>query len=94
LPEAGELGCSGEVSRVYSTCDTRRVTLLKHPAISHEWRKDWVVITRNGTYPCSFGSNKKYLELRMNFFPVSLTGKKFIRNSRYFLLFNWKKVHS
>jgi hypothetical protein len=28
------------------------VTILTNSVISHEWWKDWIVITINGTYPC------------------------------------------
>ena len=31
--------CSGKVGSSYSTCDTRRATLVTNPVISHEWGK-------------------------------------------------------
>jgi hypothetical protein len=37
-----------------STSDTRRVNLVKNPVISHEYGKDWEVLTTSGTYPWSF----------------------------------------
>jgi hypothetical protein len=46
---------SGRVSSSCSTSDTRRFTLVTKPVISHEWGKDRIVITTNGTYPGSFG---------------------------------------
>ena len=45
---------SGRVSSSCSTSDTRRFTLVTNPVISHEWGKDRIVITTNGTYPGSF----------------------------------------
>ena len=36
------------ISRSCSTCGIRRITLVTNPVISHEWRKDRIVITTNG----------------------------------------------
>jgi hypothetical protein len=46
-----ELGCSGRVKTFCSTSGTRRVNLVTNPVISHEWGKDWEVLTTSGTYP-------------------------------------------
>ena len=46
-----ELGCSGRVITFCSTSGTRRVNLVTNPVISHEWGKDWEVLTTSGTYP-------------------------------------------
>jgi hypothetical protein len=40
LKTGSELRCSGGVSSSCSTSDTRRVSLVTHPVISHEWGKD------------------------------------------------------
>ena len=37
-----------------TACDTRRVTHVTNPVISHEGGKDRIVITTNVTYPLSF----------------------------------------
>jgi hypothetical protein len=50
----GVLDCSGGVSSVCSTSDTRRVNLVTSPVIIHERGEDWEVLTTNGTYPWSF----------------------------------------
>jgi hypothetical protein len=50
LKTGGELGCSGRVSSSYFTNGTRRVYLVTHPMISHEWRKDREVLTTSRTY--------------------------------------------
>jgi len=42
-----ELMCSGRVNSSYSTSDTRHVTLVTNPVISHEWGKNLIVITTN-----------------------------------------------
>ena len=47
-------GDPGRVSRSCSTSDARRVTLVTNPVLSHEWRKDWKVLTRSRTYPWSW----------------------------------------
>jgi len=49
-----ELRCSGRTSSSYSTCDTRCVTLVANPVISHEWGKVRIVTTTNGTYRLSY----------------------------------------
>jgi hypothetical protein len=54
LKTGGELRCSWRVSSSCSTSDTRRVNLVKNPVISHEYGKDWEVLTTSGTYPWSF----------------------------------------
>jgi hypothetical protein len=53
-PIGGELRCSVRVSNSCSTCATCRVTIVTNPVISHEWGKDLIVITTNGTHPWSF----------------------------------------
>ena len=50
----GELGYSGMVGSSCSTCGTCRVILVINPGIRHEWGKNRMVITTNGTYPWSF----------------------------------------
>ena len=40
-----ELRCSERISCSCSTSGTRRVNLVINPVISHEWRKDHIVIT-------------------------------------------------
>ena len=42
------------VSSSCSTSDTRRVNLVTHPVIKHEWLKDREVFATSGTYPWSF----------------------------------------
>ena len=37
-----------------SFSNTRRVTLVTNPVISHEWGKEWEVFTTSGRYPWSF----------------------------------------
>ena len=37
-----------------STSDTHGVSVVNYPVISHEWGKDGILITTNGTFPCSF----------------------------------------
>jgi hypothetical protein len=54
LNTGGELRCSGRVISSCSTSGTRRVNLVTHPVISHEWGKDREVFTTSGTYPWSF----------------------------------------
>jgi len=46
-----ELICYGLVSSSSSACVIRLVT---NPIKIHEWEKDWVIITTNGTYLWSF----------------------------------------
>ena len=46
---------NGKKSSSCSTHDTRRVTLITNPVISHEWGKEWIVITTSVTYPWSRG---------------------------------------
>ena len=41
------------ISSSYSTCGTHRATLVTNPVISHESRKDQIVIRTNGTYSWS-----------------------------------------
>ena len=53
LETEGELRCSGRVSSSCATCNTRRVTIVINPVISHEWGKDPIVIRTNGTFPWS-----------------------------------------
>jgi hypothetical protein len=54
LKPGGELRCSGRVNSSCSTSDTRRVSLVTNPVISHERGKDQDVFTTRGTYPWSF----------------------------------------
>jgi hypothetical protein len=50
----GKLGCSGRVDSSWSTSSTRRVTIIKHPVVSHDRGNGWIVITTNDTYPWAF----------------------------------------
>jgi hypothetical protein len=50
LKTGDELWCSGRVSSSWSACGIRRVTLVTNLVIRHEWGKDHIVITTNGTY--------------------------------------------
>jgi hypothetical protein len=54
LKTGGELRCFGRVSISCSTGGIRRVNLVTHPVIGHEWGKDLEVFTISGTYPLSF----------------------------------------
>jgi hypothetical protein len=47
-------GWFGMVGSSCSTCGTHRATLFSNPVISHQWGKNRIVITTNGTYPWSF----------------------------------------
>ena len=49
-----ELMCPGTVSCSCSTCGTHHATLVRNPETNHEWGKNQIVITTNGTYPWSF----------------------------------------
>jgi hypothetical protein len=40
--------------RVSRSCSTRRVSLVTHPVIGHEWGKDRSVLMTKGTYPRLF----------------------------------------
>jgi hypothetical protein len=42
---------SRRVSSFCYTSGTRRIILVTNPVISHEWVKDWEVLTTSGTYP-------------------------------------------
>jgi hypothetical protein len=44
----------GRVSSSCSISGTRRVDLVTNPVASHEWGKNWEVLTTSGTYPWSF----------------------------------------
>ena len=46
--------CIGRVCSPCSICGTHPVTLVTCPVISHDWGKDRMIITTNGTYPWSF----------------------------------------
>jgi hypothetical protein len=49
----GELGCSGRVGSSCTTSDTRRVTLVTNPVISHAWGKNQtLVITVCSNFVC------------------------------------------
>ena len=50
----GELVWSGRVNNSFTTCGTRRVTLVTNQVTSHELGKSRIVITTNGKYPRSF----------------------------------------
>ena len=54
LKTRSELMCSGRVSSSCTTFGNRRVSLVTHPMLSHEWGKDRIVITTNRTYLLSF----------------------------------------
>jgi hypothetical protein len=54
IKTGGERRCSGMVNSSWTSIDTRRVNLVTHPVISHEWWKDREVFTASGTYPWSF----------------------------------------
>ena len=54
LKTGGELRCSGRVGSSCSTSDSRRVTLVTKPVVSHEWSKDREVLMTSGKYPWSF----------------------------------------
>ena len=54
LKTGDEPGCSWSVSSSCSTSDTRSVTLVTKPVISHECGKDQEMLTTSGAYPCSF----------------------------------------
>ena len=45
LKTRDELRCSGRVSISCSTSVTRRVILVTNPVISHEWWKNWEILT-------------------------------------------------
>ena len=45
----GKLRCSGRVRCSFPTCGNRPVNLVTNPVISHEWWRDRIVITTNGT---------------------------------------------
>jgi hypothetical protein len=49
MPHAAEFRCSERVNNAWSTCSTRRVTRDTNSVISHEWWKDRIAITTNGT---------------------------------------------
>ena len=50
----GDLRSSGSVSSSCSLSGTRRVNLVTHSVISHEWGKDRKVFAISGTYPWSY----------------------------------------
>ena len=54
LKSGDELMCSGRVGSSCSNNDTRRVSLVTNPVVSHERGKDREVLTTSGTYPWSF----------------------------------------
>ena len=54
LKTRDELRCSGREGSSCFTSDTRRVNLVTNLVISHEWGKDWELLTKSGTYPWSF----------------------------------------
>jgi hypothetical protein len=43
----GELRCFRRVRSSFSSCATRRMTLVANPVICHEWRKDRIINTTN-----------------------------------------------
>ena len=49
-----ESRCSERVNSSCSTCCIRRFTFVANSVINHEWWKDRIVITTNGTYPWTF----------------------------------------
>ena len=66
----GELIWSRIVSSSCSNNDTCWITLVTIPMISHEWGKDRIMSTTNGTYPKSFVTHLTallmYYVLRIN----------------------------
>jgi hypothetical protein len=54
LKTGGEFKCSGRINSSCPTSGTRRVNIVTHPVISHEWGKDREVFMTKGTYPWSF----------------------------------------
>ena len=47
-----KLMCSGRIISSFCTCGTGCVTLVTILVISHQWGKDRIIITTNGTYLC------------------------------------------
>jgi len=45
LKTGDDLRCSERISSSWSTSDTHRVNLVTHPVISHEWGKNWEVLS-------------------------------------------------
>ena len=71
----GKISCSGRVISSCSTCDTRSVTFVKNPVISHEWRTYWIVFKTNGTYTWSLRTQTlRYITV---VFPVLLSKVRF-----------------
>jgi hypothetical protein len=54
LKIGSKLMCSRRVIRSCSTSGTRCFNLVTNPVISHQWEKDWGVVTTSETYPWSF----------------------------------------
>jgi hypothetical protein len=48
--KGGDIWCFGRVCILSSTCDTNGVTLAGNQVKTRVLGKDWVVITKNGTY--------------------------------------------
>ena len=70
-----KIRCSGRVITSCSTCDTRSVTFVKNPVISHEWRTYRIVLKTNGTYTWSLGTQiLRYITV---VFPVLLSKVRF-----------------
>jgi len=84
----GELMCSGRISSSWSTYGTHRANLVIMPMISHQWGKDRIVITTNGTHPWSFvtqilrsgqpshGGDRKTVEWRIQLSHMELLVRK------------------
>jgi hypothetical protein len=53
----GELRCSRRISISCTTSGTRRVTLATNSLISHEWRRDRIVIKTNVNCPFIYRNN-------------------------------------
>jgi hypothetical protein len=49
-----ELMCPGRINNYCPTCDICRVTLVTNLMISHQWGKDHIMTTTNGTWSLSF----------------------------------------
>ena len=84
----GELMCSGRISSSWSAYGTHRANLVIMSMISHQWEKDRIVITTNGTHPWSFvtqilrngqpshGGDRKTVEWRIQLSHMELLVRK------------------
>jgi hypothetical protein len=88
LKTGSELRCSGRVSSSCSTCGTRRVYLVTHPVIGHQWGRDREVLTTSGVYPWlivtqifhngqpSHGGDRKTFEVMTSTYPRGTLGSR------------------